>query len=124
MAKNPKKRTSLVPVSNEDMSAKIADFTERMSSNPSVKRFDVSYNRETGVARYNAHHVDGRVTTMADLAPGLSEVVKYDPRYSNKNDRDKSVHALLEKGLTQTETANRLGISQALVSKIYRASEE
>ena len=124
MATKPKKSTSLVPVAHDVIATKIADFSQLMSLNTSVKRFDVSYNRETGVVRYNSHHTDGRVTTQTDLGPGLQEVVKYDPRNSNRDDRDAAVRALLKKGLTQTETATRLGVSQALVSKVHRASEE
>lgn len=123
MATKPKKRNSLVVVNHADMATKIASFSEAMSSAPGIKRFDVSFNRETGVVRYNAHYADGRVITQTDLGPGLREVVKYDPRSSSRDERDAAVRALLEKGLTQTDTAARLGISQALVSKIYRSSE-
>ncbi len=101
----------------------IADAVEAMQRDPSVMAFDVKVDKKTGVVRYNAQSHDGRTVTKTVFGVGLEEVVRYDPSQGSTHDRNTSIRTLLAKGLTQNEIATKMGISQALVSKVKRSKD-
>lgn len=97
-----------------------ADFFTSLQGDPTVKSFEITVNKDSGVIRCNARGFDGRTVTRTFLGPGLEEVVKYDPTNTSVADRNQNIKALLARGLTQTDVATKMGVSQALVSKIHR----
>ena len=100
----------------------ISTFVDSMQSDPRIVSFDVQVNKETGIVRCNARSVDGHSVTKTLLGPGLEEVMRYDPSSTSTSGRDENIRTLLKKGLTQTEVASRLGVSQALVSRVHRST--
>ncbi|WP_178129779.1 MULTISPECIES: helix-turn-helix transcriptional regulator [unclassified Pseudomonas] len=94
-----------------------------MQADPNIVNFDVKVDKQTGLVRFNARSSDGRTTTQTFLGPGLEEITRYDPRQASTHDRDTNIMTLLAKGLTQAEVGTRLGVSQSLVSKVYRTTQ-
>lgn len=116
-SKPPKPRSSAIAVNN-DLSTELATMTESLTANPNVDRFTVSVNKRTGIARATAVGGDGRTRTHEMIGPGLSSTMTYTP--NDTATRDANIRALRRDGYTQQEIADRLGISQALVSKVLR----
>lgn len=94
-----------------------------MDENPDIADYSVKVSKKTGLIKVNAKYTDGRVITQTDLGPGLQQIVRYNPNAGTKEDRDSNILRLLSEGLTQTEVASHLGVSQALVSKVFRESQ-
>jgi DNA-binding NarL/FixJ family response regulator len=101
----------------------ISSAVAAMQADPNILNFDVKVDKKTGLVRYNARGADGRTTTQTFLGPGLEEITRYDPRQASTNDRDTNIRNLLARGLTQSEVATRLGVSQSLVSKVHRTNQ-
>lgn len=101
----------------------ISTAVAAMQADPNIVNFDVKVDKKTGLVRYNARGTDGRTTTQTFLGPGLEEITRYDPRQASINDRDNNIRNLLARGLTQSEVATRLGVSQSLVSKVHRTNQ-
>ena len=99
----------------------ISDVVDDLTNDRAVTRFTVEVDKVAGVIRCSALSSDGRIATKSILGPGLEEVVRYDPSRATTADRDTNIRTLLGKGLTQVEVAARLGVSQALVSKVHRS---
>lgn len=100
----------------------LTEVFETLLRDDAVTRVTFEIDKDAGFVRYNAVSADGRVATKSILGPGLEEAVRYDPSRVSKQQRDTTVVKLLKRGLTQAEVSTRLGISQALVSKIKRLS--
>lgn len=107
-----------------DVSREISTIFESMQNDPHVISFEIKSNKETGVVRYTARSSDGRIITNTVLGPGLEESVRYDPSKNSLINRDRNIRTLLDKGLTQQDVAIRMGVSQALVSKVHRSTKE
>jgi hypothetical protein len=102
-----------------DLVPKLNNFIAELTNNPRIKRFSVQVNKKSGLVRVNAQSTDGRTVTKELLGPGLEATTRYEP--SGKADRDRNIRILLAKDMTQQEVATRLGVSQALVSKVSRS---
>jgi|GEM_PF-1972800 hypothetical protein len=103
-----------------------------------VARCTLSVDKATGLARLTTSGADGRVGTQEIFGPGLA----LDPlqqgddpmtagapgpaptRSNARAMRDAAIVTLAARGLTQTETARVLSVSQALVSKVLRAAAQ
>lgn len=105
----------------QDLVPKINGHIESLANNENVQNFDLKVNKKTGVVRLSAKNVDGRTVTKTLIGPGLEATMQYDPRGNSRDDRDFNICKLLDAGMTQTEVAARLGVSQALVSKVHRS---
>jgi DNA-binding NarL/FixJ family response regulator len=101
----------------------LSNVLDALMNDDKITRISLDVDKIAGVLRYNAISSDGRVATKSILGPGLEEVVRYDPSMNTRRQRDINIIKLLNKGLTQTEISTRLGISQALVSKVKRDHE-
>lgn len=115
-----KKYRGLLPVVKTNPDTQVAKFKETMESNPSVSRYEIRVNKQTGVTHMSARYTDGRVATQVELSPGLQSIVKFDPQRCTKEERDRGILKLLESGMTQTQAAASVGVSQTLVSQISR----
>lgn len=109
---------TVAPSMSNELASELANVTEELSSNPRVSRFSVTVNKKTGIAKATAVGNDGKTVTRELIGPGLTATTQYTP--SDKNARDANIAALYRKGLTQTEIAQQLGVSQALVSNVLR----
>ena len=87
-------------------------------SSPCVESFNVSVNKKTGVTSLTVNSADGSTTTQQALSPGLIQSTSYTP--SKPASRDAAVAALHNNGLTQTQSARALNVSQATVSNVQR----
>lgn len=101
----------------------IAGAVDAMQHDPNVVAFDVKVDKKTGIVRYNAQSSDGRTMTKTIFGAGLEEVVRYDPSQGGTHERNANIRTLLAKGLTQNEVATKMGVSQALVSKVKRSKD-
>ncbi len=121
MAKKPSPSGALIPISaNRKLSSDLQTMTENLSNNPHVTEFVVSVNKRTGIAKVKAVGHNGNTVTNDILGPGLTETMTYIP--SDKAARDDGICTLYQRGLTQSQIAQRLNISQALVSNVLRRS--
>lgn len=124
MGTNHKKQTRTALSGVQRSALDVSSVVDTMQYDPKVISFDVKVDKATGLIRYNARTSDGRVITQTMLGPGLEEIVRYDPSKVGIDDRDLNIRKLLDTGLTQTEVATRMGVSQALVSKVHRATKK
>ncbi|MGE7955842.1 helix-turn-helix domain-containing protein [Pseudomonas sp. NPDC089530] len=99
----------------------VAAIVGAMHGDPSVLQFELRVNKSKGLIRCVARGSDGRTTIRTLLGPGLQELTQYDPSEVSTFQRDQNILMLLKRGLTQTEVADTLGVSQSLVSKVYRS---
>ncbi len=105
----------------QDLVPKINGHIQDLASNEKVQKFDLKVDKKTGVVRLSAKNVDGRTVTKTLIGPGLEATMQYNPNGNSRDDRDYNILRLLDAGMTQTEVATRLGVSQALVSKVHRS---
>jgi hypothetical protein len=94
---------------------------------PAVARCTLSIDKVTGLARLSTSGTDGRTATHDILGPGLAgdagDRRADQPPVPGRSGaqaraaRDAQILRAAARGLTQTETARVLGISQALVSR-------
>lgn len=124
--------TQLLPTRKYKALVKKADFAvddeqcieratsefKNVASDPMVSSIKLTMDKNSGVIKLHAISFDGRVVTKEVLGPGLETATRYNGTSNTRLDRDKNIHTLLSKGLTQVEVAERLGISQALVSRV------
>ena len=105
-----------------NISQQVGDIAEMFAHNPNVKKFSINIDNRTGLVCTNIVDNNGRTQTTEMIANGLSQSTQYDPRNLSPEHRDNAVMALLSKGLTQQETALRIGISQSRVSQIKKSN--
>jgi hypothetical protein len=104
-----------------DLELQLTNAVEQLTANTEIKKFDMQVNKTTGLVRINAQGTDGRTVTKEIIGPGLQSTMTYEP--AGKAERDQNIRALLRAGMTQAEVAARLGVSQALVSKVHRSED-
>jgi DNA-binding NarL/FixJ family response regulator len=121
VAKKPSPQGTLIPVSaSRKLSSELQNITENLTNNPNVTKFVVSVNKGTGIAKVMAVGHNGNTVTNDILGPGLMQTMTYTP--SDKAARDSGICTLYQRGLTQTQIAQRIDVSQALVSNVLRRS--
>lgn len=108
---------------NMHEAARISELVGVLQNDPSVIKYEVIVDKAKDVVKVNAQSSDRQTVTKTILGPGLVENIHYDPRGVSSAGRDTSIMKLLDAGLTQQEVASRLGVSQSLVSKVYRSSK-
>lgn len=111
------KPPSLKQTSN--LPPRINTLVESYLSDSRVTKFNVTVNKRAGVVKVNAQTANGTITREL-LGPGLEAATRYDSSANGRSDRDANIRTLLARGLTQMEVAERIGVSQALVSKVKR----
>ncbi|USR00335.1 helix-turn-helix domain-containing protein [Sphingomonas aerolata] len=121
-AKAPKAGKALAPIaSSAGLASELKALTNRLSEDPGVKKFTVTVNKDTGIAKATAVGRRGQTFTQEVVGPGLTATMTYDPRSKGgKASRDENIVALYRRDLTQTEIAGRLDISQSTVSNVLR----
>ena len=112
-------RSSKPPTNQRPL--QLATIVDKMQNNSNIVSFDMKVDKRSGVVRYNAKDASGRVITKTILGPGLEAAVRFDPTQVSTAERDAYVKLFLAKGLTQSEVATQMGISQSLVSRIHRS---
>ncbi|MER9435292.1 sigma factor-like helix-turn-helix DNA-binding protein [Mesorhizobium sp. M0618] len=120
LSKVHKSEKALVPIaSSAGLASELKALTDRLSDDPGVKKFTVTVNKETGIAKATAVGHRGQTFTQEVVGPGLT--VTYTPKTKGgKAARDQNIVALYERDLTQMEIAERLDVSQSTVSNILR----
>lgn len=127
-----RKRNADKSADDAGLASAVAALLAQAMDDPAVARCTLSIDKVTGLARLSTSGTDGRTATHDILGPGLAQATRelaatnQQPGYSGaqaRAARDAQILALAARGLTQTETARVLGISQALVSKILRAGQ-
>lgn len=113
---------SLAPIaSTAGLASELKMLTDRLSDDPGVKKFTVTVNKETGIAKATAVGHRGQTFTQEVVGPGLTATMTYIPKSKGgKAARDQNIVALYERDLTQMEIAERLDISQSTVSNVLR----
>jgi DNA-binding NarL/FixJ family response regulator len=113
---------TLVPIaSSAGLASELKALTNRLSDDPGVKKFTVTVNKETGIAKATAVGHRGQTFTQEVVGPGLTATMTYAPKTKGgKAARDQNIVALYERDLTQMEIAERLNVSQSTVSNILR----
>jgi DNA-binding NarL/FixJ family response regulator len=86
-----------------------------------VERFRLEVNKKLPLVRLITNNANGVTTTREILGPGLTETVRSNLKCMSTHDRDENICQYLAKGLTQQEVADKMGVSQSLVSKVYRS---
>ena len=121
-SKATKTGKALVPIaSSEGLASELKALTDRLSDDPGVKKFTVTVNKETGIAKATAVGHRGQTFTQEVVGPGLSATMNYIPKVKGgKAVRDQNIVALYERDLTQVEIAGRLDVSQSTVSNVLR----
>lgn len=120
MATTPKRIVRAALLRNtEKLREELTALTGSMVSNPSIDSFTLKVNRRNGVVKATAVGRDRRTVTKEILGPGLEVATVHTP--SDKNARDRNIRALRAKGHTQIEIADRLNVSQSLVSLVLRS---
>jgi hypothetical protein len=126
---------------DEGFAAQVVAIVNQAMADPGVARCTLQIDKSAGLARVATSAVDGRSTTREIVGPGLArpdtgptagsdaDVVPALPTLPARGGaaraaRDAQIRALAARGLTQTETARVLSISQALVSKVLRALDQ
>lgn len=99
----------------------LGDLAQQLTDNPNVARFSIQVDNRTGMVSTNVQHLDGRVQHDEWVSRGLSQTTRFDPRTLTIEERNDAVISLLDQGLTQTEVAKRIGISQSRVAQIKKA---
>ncbi|MFD2579596.1 sigma factor-like helix-turn-helix DNA-binding protein [Novosphingobium colocasiae] len=124
LTKAPKKpEKALVPIaSSAGLASELKALTDRLSDDPGVKKFTVTVNKETGIAKATAVGHRGQTFTQEVVGPGLTATMTYTPPKTRggKAARDQNIVALYERDLTQMEIAERLDVSQSTVSNVLR----
>lgn len=100
----------------------LGELTQHLTDNPDIVRFSLNVDNRTGMVSANVLHRDGRVQHNEWVAKGLSQITRFDPHSFTIEDRNSAVVTLLNQGLTQTEVAKRIGISQSRVAQIKKLS--
>lgn len=126
---------------DQGFAAHVLAILDQAMADPGVARCTLHIDKAAGLARVATSAADGRNTTREIVGPGLvlpdtgataevdaaSAPALPTPSAARgaaaRAARDAQIHALAARGLTQTETARVLSISQALVSKVLRAGE-
>ncbi len=113
---------ALVPLaSSEGLASELKALTDRLSEDPGVKKFTVTVNKESGIAKATAVGHRGQTFTQEMVGPGLTATMTYLPKTKGgKAARDQNIATLYERGLTQMEIAERLDVSQSTVSNVLR----
>jgi len=113
---------TLVPIaSSAGLASELKALTDRLSDDPGVKKFTVTVNKETGIAKATAVGHRGQTYTQEVVGPGLTATMAYTPRTKGgKAARNQNIVALYERELTQVEIAERLDVSQSTVSNVLR----
>jgi hypothetical protein len=122
LTKSPSTGKILVPIaSSAGLASELRALTNRLSEDPGVKKFTVTVNKETGIAKATAVGHHGQTITQEVVGPGLTATMTYNPQTkAGKVGRDQNIQALYERGLTQVEIAERLNVSQSTVSNVLR----
>lgn len=129
-----RKRNAEKTADDAGLASAVAGLLTQAMDDPAVARCTLSIDKVTGLARLSTSGTDGRTATHDILGPGLAQATREiaaadQPPMPGRSGaqaraaRDAQILALAARGLTQTETARVLGISQALVSKILRAGQ-
>lgn len=103
-------------------SVDVNGIVDKLANDANIESFSVRVSKKDGIARVSARTVDGVTHTKTVLGPGLQEQITYDPSYATKEDRDANIRLLRSKNLTQPDIAEKLGVSQSLVSKVLSRS--
>ena len=113
---------ALVPLaSSAGLASELKALTDRLSDDPGVKKFTVTVNKETGIAKATAVGHRGQTFTQEVVGPGLTATMTYTPKTrGGKAVRDQNIVKLYERDLTQVEIAERLDVSQSTVSNVLR----
>ena len=113
---------ALVPIaSSAGLASELKALTDRLSDDPGVKKFTVTVNKGTGIAKATAVGHRGQTFTQEVVGPGLTATMTYIPKSkAGKAVRDRNIVALYERDLTQVEIAQRLDVSQSTVSNVLR----
>lgn len=98
------------------------ELAQHLTNNPDVVRFSLQVDNRTGMVSTNVQHRDGRVQHNEWLASDLSQATQLAPHLLTIEDRNSAVLSLLNQGLTQTDVAKRIGISQSRVAQIKKLS--
>jgi DNA-binding transcriptional regulator LsrR (DeoR family) len=122
LSRTSKAGKALVPIaSSAGLASELKALTSRLSEDPGVKKFTVTVNKDTGIAKATAVGHRGQTFTQEVVGPGLTATMTYLPKNKGgKASRDQNIVALYERDLTQTEIAERLDISQSTVSNVLR----
>lgn len=122
LKKKPATGTALVPIaSSAGLASELKALTDRLSDDPGVKKFTVTVNKQTGVAKATAVGHRGQTYTQEVFGPGLTATMTYVPKTKGrKAARDQNIVALYQRDLTQVEIAERLDVSQSTVSNVLR----
>lgn len=102
----------------------LGQLTQDLANNPNVARFSVQVDNRTGVINANVQGANGTVQHQQWIAPGLSATTRFDPNHLTMEQRNSAVFALLDQGLTQTDVAKRIGISQSRVAQLNRGRQQ
>lgn len=100
--------------------SQLGELTQSLANNPNVARFSVQVDNRTGVINANIQGTSGTVQHQQWIAPGLSSTTRFDPSNLTTDQRNSAVFALLDQGLTQTDVAKRIGISQSRVAQLKK----
>ncbi len=121
-SKPPKTGKALIPIaSSAGLASELKTLTDRLSDDPGVKKFTVTVNKETGIAKATAVGHRGQTFTQELVGPGLTATMSYFPKSKGgKAARDQNIVMLYERDLTQVEIAERLDVSQSTVSNVLR----
>jgi len=100
----------------------LGELAQHLTNDPDVVRFSVQVDNRTGMVSTNVQHKDGSVQHNEWVARDLSQATQLDPHLLTIEDRNSAVLSLLNQGLTQTDVAKRIGISQSRVAQIKKFS--
>ncbi|WP_425102228.1 helix-turn-helix domain-containing protein [Tropicibacter sp. S64] len=122
LAKVKKSGKSLVPIaSSAGLASEFEALTDRLWEDPRVKKFTVTVNKETGIAKATAVGHRGQTSMQEIVGPGLIATTTYMPKARDgRAARDENIVALYDRGLTQVDIAGRLNVSQSTVSNVLR----
>ncbi|NKJ42491.1 hypothetical protein [Novosphingobium sp. SG720] len=130
-----KRKRQAEKAADEGFAGAVMALLGQAMGDSAVARCTLSIDKIAGLARLATSAADGRTATRDIIGPGLTlpEPVADAPEApaalagrgaAARAARDASIVALAARGLTQTETARVLSVSQALVSKVLRASTQ
>lgn len=90
----------------------------RVSTND---KFTVSY--QGGMLKATVKHADGVAKTVVrEVGTGFRAMTEFDPaEMRSKEDRNRQIRKLVNKGATQQEVAEEFGLSQSMVNKIINS---
>ena len=107
-------------IQTPSIESQLGELTQNLANNPDVARFSVQVDNRTGVINANVQGANGTVHNQQWIAPGLSSTTRFDPSNLTTAQRNSAVFALLDQGLTQTDVAKRIGISQSRVAQLNK----